>query len=233
MRTVSKVFVSVVTLWALTVLGLMGCDRHLAPDNIVSPRADVQITSLGLATGTNGAILSPLSSTTNNTTGTGPAPSSADFPQVPVTISDFNGIAVQLLDYKVDYFQEDGVTPLGVSSFGGILDQRIDPGTLTQTNQLSITPGTPGLPLIAGAAAKLTVTIKVVSDQLRSFLAGPNGSFATTTEAAAASDDFKGLVVGNITVRGVDQNSNQIAATARIAISAVVPVLKAPGGTTQ
>jgi hypothetical protein len=216
----SKTFAAVLMLWACTVLAFVGCDRHGSPDDIVSPRADIQITTLNL---TAGSILAPVVGTTSNTTA-----SSADFPQVVARLTIFNGITVQLLDYRVDYFQQDGVTSLGLQPFGGLLTERIDGGAITQLSPTSINPGTN--PLVTGTVGTADVTIKVVSDELRSFLAGPDNHFRQFSEDRSDTDDFRGLVIAVITIRGVDLNSNQVTVKARVTVGASINT--APAATT-
>lgn len=216
MRSVSKLFAMVVMLWVGVVVALMGCDRHYSPDDPISPRADIKITTLNLQ---QGSILSPAASDSAGGTGSVTA-SSTDFPQVNARLQVFNGIAVQLLDYRVDYFQQDGVTPLGIGSFGGLLTLLLPGGTLSENNATSIAPGS--TPINVGVASSTDVLLKVVSDELRSFLAGPDGTFRTTTENTTDTDDFRGLVVAQLRIRGVDINSNRVEVITRLAVSATV-----------
>lgn len=228
MRSVSKLFAMVVMLWVGVVAALVGCDRHYSPDDPISPRADMKLTTLQLAN--NGEILSPIPADTTGGTGNVTS-SSADFPQVNARLTIFNGISVQLLDYRVDYFQQDGVTPLGIGSFGGLLTTFVDGGLIGLHTTTSLTPETDTRAVredgqrLNGAPGTVDITLKIVSDELRSFLAGPNGTFRTTTEDTRDTDDFRGLVVAQLRIRGVDINSNKVEVISRIAVSSTVPVI--------
>lgn len=229
MRSVSKLFAMVVMLWVGVVAALVGCDRHYAPDDPISPRADMKLTTLQL--GTNGEILSPIAAGGAGPT-TGVTASSADFPQVNARLEIFNGISVQLLDYRVDYFQQDGVTPLGIGSFGGLLTQFVDGGLIGLHTTTSLAPETDTRAAredgqrSLGVRGSVDLTLKVVSDELRSFLAGPNGRFRTSTEDTNDTDDFRGLVVAQIRIRGVDINSNKVEVITRLAAGSTVPVVQ-------
>ena len=228
MRSVSKLFAMVVMLWVGVVAALVGCDRHLAPDDPISPRADLKLTTLQL---TNGEILAPNVATTSGGTGNVTA-STADFPQVNVRLQIFNGISVQLLDYRVDYFQQDGVTPLGIGSFGGLLTTFVNGGVIGLHQTTSISPDVDPRGVLEGGdktnpngtPGQVDILLKIVSDELRSFLAGPNGKFRTSTEDNTDTDDFRGLVVCQVKIRGVDINSNKIEIITRLTASATVPI---------
>lgn len=217
---VNKVFGTAVVLWVSAMIALVGCDRHGTPDDPISPRADIKITTLNL---TSGALLAPISGGTGNVSAT-----SADFPQVLVRLEIFNGIDVQLLDFRVDYFAEDGVTSLGLNPTGGFLTQLARAGTVGDVGVLSIAPGS--LPIRNGTTGTPTdILLKVVSDELRSFLAGPNATFRTSSEDVNDTDDFRGLVVAQVRIRGVDINSNRIEVITRLAVTGTVPVVAAGG----
>jgi hypothetical protein len=219
MRSVSRVLAMAAFVWTCVVVG-MGCNKKLDAPDLISPKADIQITNLQL---TAGEILAPTAAgATGNVTS-----SSADFPQVVMRLTIFNGIAVNLVGFRVDYFTEDGLTPLGLSPFTGVLQRRIDAGTLTENGATSITPGT--VPLIAGAVSNTDFRLKVVSDELRSFLAGPDGRFRQFAEDTTTLDDFRSLVVARLRIQAVDINGNHIDIPATISVAATVPQ---PGGST-
>lgn len=224
MRSVSKLFAMVVMLWVGVVAALVGCDRKYSPDDIISPKANVKLTTLNLAAG---AVLGPsVSTATGNVTA-----SSADFPQIRARLEIFNAISVQLHDYRVDYFQQDGLTPLSIGAFGGLLTQFVDGGSMGLHQVVSLSPDVKQLSVrtddvedAPGTPGRIDLNLKLVSDELRSFLAGPNGTFRTFNEQTTDTDDFRGLVVAQLTIRGTDINSNRIEVITRVAIGATVPI---------
>lgn len=220
MRSITKVFTVAAMVWAGIVIGLMGCDRTLTAPDPISPKANMQITLVDL--GVNGALLLQPLQPTGNVSG-----SSADFPEPRFTLTIFNGISVELRDFRVDYFAEDGVTPLGTRPFAGALHQFIDGGNVPDAGLTTIAPGSavpPQNPLVPGRVGTAIVQLRIVSNELRSFLAGPNGTFQLFAgQIPPDADDFKGTVIARVSIRGADINGNFVEAVAVLTVNSAVP----------
>lgn len=174
----------------LTV-ALAGCDQSLSTGDAISPRSDVQITGVTVP---GGVVLAPILSSGASSATTGV---SAEFPAVGVNVAVFNGVSVNVTGFRIAYLQEDGVTPLGLLPItGGVA--RFLPAQFSPDGSVPSTA---------------TLTINVVSQDLRSFLAGPDALLGT-------SDDLPGTVNAVLTLRGTDINAHDFALTAQITITA-------------
>ncbi|MBI4862950.1 MAG: hypothetical protein HY815_22210 [Candidatus Riflebacteria bacterium] len=177
---------------SLSLLGLLvGCDKSLGGQNMVSPRTDVQITGIVVP---GGSVLSPILVSTGGQGGTTKA-TSLEFPSMKVAVSLYNGVTVYFSRFSVKYYQSNGVTPLGVDGLGGVLTGSLqggEPGTGVSSTQL---------------------TLPAVSTALRSFLAGPDGKLGT-------ADDNPAMVSAKITLAGTDINQNDFVIAAYFGITA-------------
>lgn len=181
--------------WLLAALLLCGCDRSLATQDLASPQADMRITKLAVP---GGSTLAPVLSagTTGNTTGM----ASAEFPVVGVEVTIFNGVSLQLTAFAVSYVGADGA-PLDVEGLRGGLATFIPAAFNTDPVNTAAIP------------ASTTVNLQVVSGQMRSFLAGPDGLLGT-------DDDLRSQPFAVISIGGRDINGHDVSSTTRLSITA-------------
>jgi hypothetical protein len=227
MRSITKLFTMAAMVWAGIVVGLMGCDRTLTAPDPISPKANMQITSIRFGADDT-VLLAPLAGGTSNTTG-----DSVAFPEPQFEVQIFNAISVELRDFRVDYFAEDGVTPLGTRPFAGPLHRFVDGGEIPDAGLTTIAPGSavpPADPIEAGAPGRTTLIFPVVSAELRSFLAGPDGRFRAFAEDTSSIDDFRGNVIARVRIRGADINGNLVEAVANLTVNSLPLVDAGQGG---
>lgn len=219
MRSITKVFTAAAMVWAGIVIGLMGCDRTLTAPDPISPKANMQITNVSL--GVAGALLLQPLAPSGNVSG-----ASVGFPEPTFTLTIFNAISVELRDFRVDYFAEDGLTPLGTRPFAGALHRFIDGGNIPDAGLTAIGPGSavpPANPLVAGRPGTLDLQLKIVSDELRSFISGPDNAIGSFPADTASRDDYKGTVIARVAIRGADINGNFVEAVANLTVTGIVP----------
>lgn len=176
--------------WFAAVLAvvLTGCPKGGGLVDPLSPAANVQVTAV---TAPGGALLAPLLSSTAGTTAT------AEFPPLTVGVTVFNGVSTTLIAYGVEYRQEDGLTPLGLQPFNAALSQFIQAELVENGFK----------------ATSLSLTLPVVSGELRSFFAGPDNLLGT-------DDDYRSNVTGLITLVGSDINGHTVTANGQVSITA-------------
>lgn len=171
---------------------LAGCDQSLSTGDTISPRADVAITRVATP---GGDVLGPVVSSSQAGATTGAV--ALDYPAVGVEVTVFNGVSVTVSRFAVAYFREDGVTSLGLAPAGGPVSRFIP---------AQFSPDGP-------VPAPVTLSVPVVSGDLRSLFAGPDGQLGTP-------DDHPSNVVATISLGGKDINGNDVAATAQLTITA-------------
>jgi hypothetical protein len=195
---------------------LVGCDKSLKGGDPISPRADVRITAIILAN--QSSILTPFVGSISGTQSTTPVTSVA-FPDITLQLAVFNGVSVNFTRFMIEYFQEDGVTPLGVRPLTGFVDQFLLGGFPSAADLTSIAPTANSTNiLVGGIVAGTQIRIPGVSLALRNLFAGGDGRLGT-------ADDLPNLVVGLVTLFGEDINKNDFRVQSRFTISATIPVV--------
>lgn len=194
---------------------LVGCDNSLRTDDPVSPHADVRITNIALPTG---GLVAPFIGALAGTEATTPV-TAIGFPELGVTVTVFNGISVTFERYVIDYFQEDGVTPLGVKGQSGFLTRFLLGGYPAASTFGTLDPSQTATGIaVGGVATRDVLQIPSVSPELGTLLSGSDRILGT-------SDDVRNLVVGVLTVFGEDVNKHEFRIQSRFTITTAIPIV--------
>jgi len=214
-RRFGRLFSTSLAMGFIGLLVLMGCDRSLKGNDLISPTADARITAVRFE---SGSILAPFVGAIQGTEATTPVTAVA-YSDAQVEVTIFNGINVTFNRFMVEYYLEDGMTPLGIAPYRGFLQQFVLGGYPSASDFTSIDPAqTPTGVKVGGILGKATIRIPAVTIDLQEFMAGPDHIFGT-------ADDYRGTVVGVMTVYGEDMNAHDIQISSRFAISSRIPVV--------
>lgn len=201
----------------MALLGLVmlaGCEKTLKGHDPFSPTADVRIDAV-----TNSGLIRAVVSTVDTIATTGVR--LAIFQDTSFRVLVFNGVPVQFTRYMVEYFEVDGVTPVGIPPLVGGMNVFIAGGVVGVGLLNSIAPSATTATL-AGSPAVATISLPLVSLAMRDILACPRTGACDAGRELGVAPDNSDQFVGVLTLLGEDINRNDVRVSAKLTISPVV-----------
>ncbi|MBI4861196.1 MAG: hypothetical protein HY815_13205 [Candidatus Riflebacteria bacterium] len=195
---------------------LMGCDKSLRGDDPFSPTADVRIAEIWFP---SGIVMAPFIGAVQGTETTTPV-TGMSFPDLYIRVANFNGVSVHFTRFMIEFFQQDGTTPLGVPPLNGFMDRFMLGGY----------PHASGLDTIAPTANSTGFLVFGITSVIELRIPGVSAELAQVLLARVGrAQDKTDLAIGVVTIFGEDINHNDIRISGRYTIRPVLPYVPISG----